>query len=367
MIARRSLLALLIAVVPALATEPDQAPAYRTEKVRRDNVEVVVRAPGTVQPEEVVEVAARAGGVVTKVRADFNARVEEGAVLAELDDTLARAHVDQTRAALRLARAGADMAVIKQGQADRDWKRVQVLLPKGAVPQVEVELARAALDAARAGIDLARAEAQLAEANVKEAEAQLDATRVRSPIVGVVIDRRFNVGQALPANGPSPSLFLIARDLRRVQVWATVGETDIPQVHPDQPARFKVAAHPKLMFAAKVTQVRLNAAQEKNAVRYTVVLTADNPDGKLLPHLSADVEIVTGQRKALLVPRTALAWSPAAGGAAPLPAAAERFVWVLDKGEPRRVKVRQVAAHEDAVEVESADLEEGAEVIVGDK
>jgi HlyD family secretion protein len=364
---RRSLLALVVAAAPALCTEPGQAPAYRTEKVRRDSVDVVVRAPATVQPEEVVEVAARTASVVTKVHADFNARVEEGTLLAELDDILARAHLEQTRAALRLARAGVDMALIKQGQADRDWKRVLVLLPKGAAPAAEVELARAELDAARTGIELARAEAQLAEANLKEAQAQLDATRVRSPIAGVVIDRRVNVGQAVGGNGPSPSLFLIARDLRRVQVWAAVGETDVPQVRADQPARFKVAAHPKLMFAAKVAQVRLNAIQEKNFVRYPVVLTADNPDGKLLPYLTADVEIVTGQRKALRVPRAALAWSPAAGGAAPLPAATERSVWVLHKGEPQRVKVRQVAVHEDEAEVESANLEEGAEVIVGDK
>jgi HlyD family secretion protein len=292
----RLLALVLIAVSVTAGAVPGQLPAdERPPKAGGGNADAIVRAPGTVQPEEVVEVAARVSGAVTKIHADFNAKVEDGTMLAELDDTLARAHFERTRAALRLARTNLDAAGTQQGHADHEWKQVQTLLAKGAVSPGEAEQARAALDAARSAAELARAEVQLAEANLKEAQAQLDATHIHSPIKGVVIDRRFNVGQAVGTIVHSPSLFLIAKDLRRVQVWATVGEKDIPKVRPGQPARFRVAAFPGQEFAAKVTQVRLNAALEKKGVGYTVVLSADNADGKLLPYLSADVEIVVGQ------------------------------------------------------------------------
>jgi HlyD family secretion protein len=359
----RLLALVLIAVSITPGAVPGQLPADdRTAKAGRGNLDVIVRAPGTVQPVEVVEVAARVSGTVTRIHADFNAKVEEGTLLAELDDTLARAHFERTRAALRLTRASLDLAVTQQSHADRDWKQVQTLLAKGAVSPGEAEQARAALDAARSAAELARAEVQLADANLKEAQAQLDATHIRSPLKGVVIDRRFNVGQAVGTIVHSPSLFLIARDLRRVQVWATVGENDIAKVRPGQPARFRVAAFPKQVFAAKVTQVRLNAALEKNAVRYTVVLTADNPDGTLLPYLSADVEIVIGQRSSLLVPRGALEYSRK-----DVPGAGNPSVWVLKEGKEHRTELQRGAAHCDWVEADSADLEEGAEVIVGKK
>ena len=145
------------------------------------------------------------------------------------------------------------------------------------------------------------------------ARTNLGYTTIKSPVRGVIIDRRVNIGQTVVASLNAPSLFLIAKDLRRMQVWASVNEADIGHIRLDMPVRFTVDAYAGETFHGKVTQIRMNATMTQNVVTYTVVVTTDNSNGKLLPYLTANVQFEMDQRSdVLLVPNAALRWKPQA-------------------------------------------------------
>lgn len=219
------------------------------------------------------------------------------------------------------------------------------------------------------------------EAALRQAEINLGYTTIRSPVKGVIVDRRVNVGQTVVASLNAPSLFLIAKDLRRVQVWASVNEADIGRIRVRQAARFTVDAFPGDEFAGEVAQIRLNATMTQNVVTYTVVVSVDNSSGRLLPYLTANVRFAIEHRAdALLVPSAALRWQPAPGQAPPaeLPpkpetgapevsAASERgTVWVADGRSVRPVAVRIGLSDGLATEIAAGDLRESDRVVVGE-
>src|SRR5215831_2594864 len=139
-----------------------------------------------------------------------------------------------------------------------------------------------------------------------------------SPVKGIIIDRRVNIGQTVVSSLSTPSLFLIAKDLTRIQVWVSVNEADIGNVHPGQPVTFTIDAFPNQVFHGQITNIRLNATMTQNVVTYTVAVTTDNADGKLLPYLTANVRFVTGSRhNVLVVPNAALRWQPQSNQIAP--------------------------------------------------
>ncbi len=151
----------------------------------------------------------------------------------------------------------------------------------------------------------------MAKANLEEAEANLGYTTIRSPVKGVILDRRVNIGQTVVASLNAPSLFLIAKDLSRMEIWASVNETDIGSIHPGQRVRFTVGTFPGEKFEGKVSQIRLNASMVQNVVTYTVVVSVDNTSGRLMPYLTARLEFeVEGRKGVLLVPKAALRWQP---------------------------------------------------------
>jgi HlyD family secretion protein len=231
-----------------------------------------VRATGTIEPEEIVDVGAQVSGTITSLGADldspgktidYGSRVEAGTVLARIDDALYQAQVEETQAGVKGAEA--------------QWAVAEV----GAIGSGIRDVVKA---------DLAKAQAVLKQAKIK-----LAYTVIMSPIKGVVIDRRVNVGQNVgPTPVPGSSLFLIASDFRKLQVWVSVPEKHISRIKVGMPATFTVDAIPKAVFQGRVSQIRLNAQMTQNVVTYTVVVTTDNSDGKLLPYLTANVEFHTG-------------------------------------------------------------------------
>ena len=230
---------------------------------------------------------------------------------------------------------------------------------------------------------IAEAEIMQAKAAVEMAQLNLEYTKIISPVDGVVIDRRVNVGQIVVAGLNAPSLFLIARDLKKLEIWASVNEADIAQVQVGQNAQFTVAALPERTFQAKVSQVRLNAQMTQNVVTYTVVVSVDNPDGKLLPYMTADVQFETARHVgALMVPNAALRWRPQSEWIAPdardkaadvaKPAGSERSdakvasrrVWVRDGKFVRPIDVKLGPTDGATTEIRAGDLNEGDEVVV---
>ena len=281
-------------------------------------------------------------------------------------------------------------AQAKLGQARQDWDRAQKLGPSEALAPSAYDQYKAAFEIAQANLAVARAAVAQAQAALNRAQRNLGYCTIKSPVKGVIIDRRVNIGQTVVASLNAPSLFLIAKDLKRIQVWVSVNEADIGNIHPGQPVTFTVDAFPGQMFHGQVGKVRLNASMTQNVVTYTVEVNTDNADGKLLPYLTANVQFITGRRENVLtVPNAALRWVPRADQIAPefarttdgerapesgfhrqhrrIPPKRNETLWVAQGNFVRPVKVKTGLTDGTLTEVEGADLSEGMNVVVGEQ
>jgi HlyD family secretion protein len=394
-------------------------PKLRTALVRRDDLVATVTATGTIEPEEVVDVGAQVVGMIkefgrdprdTSRPIDFLSTVEEGTVLARIDDAIYRARVekataavdqaqaavDQARANLRRSEADVLQAKAKLLQAERDWRRAQRLGPSQAMSQADVDAAQAAYEVSQsnlsvteativqnqAAVRLAEKATGVARADLKEAQQNLDYTVIRSPVKGVIVDRRVDVGQTVVSSLNAPSLFLIAKDLKRLQVWASVNEADVGRIRQGQSVRFTVDAFPDDVFQGKASQVRLNATMTQNVVTYTVVVETENRDERLLPYLTANLHFEVGRRQgAVLVPNAALRWQPQAQQVAAdvrqayaQPQAEQEkksrdhgVVWLEENGYVRPTEVRLGLSDGLQTEIIGGELLEGQRVVVGEE
>ncbi|MDD3581653.1 MAG: efflux RND transporter periplasmic adaptor subunit [Desulfobacca sp.] len=306
--------------------------AFLTVKVGQGDLRAVISATGTVEPEEVIDVGAQVAGKIVAFGqdkdgqpVDYGSLVEVGTVLAQIDDALYAAEAAQARAGLQHAksdlqsvRANLKQLKAKLVQARLEWQRAQKLGPSDALSQSDFDAARSAFEVALANYDvgqaaIAKAEdaVALAAATLRRADQNLSYCTIKSPVKGVIIDRRVNIGQTVVASLSAPSLFLLAKDLKRLQIWASVNEADIGNIHPGQPVTFTVDAYPGVVFTGEVRKVRYNATMTQNVVTYIVEVTTDNPDGKLLPYLTANVKFLVCERRGVLkVPNAALRWKP---------------------------------------------------------
>jgi HlyD family secretion protein len=299
--------------------------AYRTAALTRGDLLVAVGASGTIEPEEIVDVGAQ---VVGRIRhfgtaphdpgktIDYGTLVEEGTVLAQIDETMYKALVEQADADLKRAQAEMVRYQAQMVRAKADWDRAQEL--KDSIPTSDYDRFEAEFEMAKANLQVGDAGIMQAEAALKQARANLDFTTIKSPIRGIVLDRRVNVGQTVVAGLNAPSLFLLAKDLGRLEIWASINEADISSVRQGQPVQFTVDAYPGTTFHGTVMQIRLNASMTQNVVTYTVVVGTSNPDGKLLPYMTANLRFEVARRDgALLVPNQALHWRPSPRQMAP--------------------------------------------------
>ncbi|MFZ5776509.1 MAG: efflux RND transporter periplasmic adaptor subunit [Thermodesulfobacteriota bacterium] len=378
--------------------------SWRTAAVVRDDLQVSINATGTVEPEEVIDVGAQVAGRIVAFGADargggvdYGSPVEEGTVLARIDDSLYAAEAAQAEAQLAAARANLERvrADLKQFEAkarlaERDWQRASRLGPSEALSQANYDAFQSAVESARANLAVGKATVSQAEATVKQNDAALRRARrnlgyctITSPVRGVIIDRRVNIGQTVVASLNAPSLFLIAKDLKRIQVWVAVNEADIGRIRSGLPVRFTVDAFPGEIFRGEVGKIRLNAAMTQNVVTYTVEIITDNSSGRLLPYLTANVEFELERRPGvLLVPNAALRWSPPeerAGGGQGREGGARKgvgagpadkkpgsgTVWVLEGKKLRPLPVQVGPSDGMRTEVRGDGLGEGMLVVTG--
>ncbi|HQJ09544.1 MAG TPA: efflux RND transporter periplasmic adaptor subunit [Deltaproteobacteria bacterium] len=310
----------------------EAASDYRTVQVRRGDLVETISATGTVEPEDLIDVGAQVAGRIVEFgkdrqgrEIDYGSEVEAGMILARIDDTVYRADLNQAEAGLSSAKANlertkADLEQLKakNDQAQNDWERGRKLGPSDALSQSSYDGYRSAADVAKAALEMGKAAIKQAEAGVAQAQADLNRAKqnlsyctIVSPIKGVIIDRRVNIGQTVVASLNAPSLFLIAKDLKQVQVWVAVNEADIGSIHPGQKVTFTVDAYPDERFEGRVGKIRLNASMTQNVVTYTVEVVTDNSSGRLLPYLTANLRFETKRSdNALIVPNQALKWSP---------------------------------------------------------
>ena len=282
------------------AAEDEQAPAaerYRTVAVETGRIVQNVSATGTLNPVVLVNVGTQISGRIRRVLVDFNQPVKAGELLAELDPSLIEAQIAQLEANLREMRT-------QQSVAQRKLERSEGLATKGFISTAQVEDDRQA-------VELAQARVLAIEAQIARERTNLAYTSIRSPIDGVVIARSVDVGQTVAASFQTPTLFLIARDLRDMQIDTNVAEADVAQLRIGMVARFRVDALGEREFTASVRQIRLNPKIEQNVVTYNVVLATRNNEALLLPGMTANVRIEIARRDNVLrVPNLALRFRP---------------------------------------------------------
>jgi HlyD family secretion protein len=409
---RRGALVVILAAVAAggatwyLRPGNGHSVVLRMATVKRGDLAATISATGTIEPEEVVDVGAQVAGQILVFgkdkqgkTIDYGSAVEEGTVLAQIDDSLyaadaaqAKAQVEQARAAVQ--RAEADLGQMRANlfKAESDWARARKLGPSEALSQSDFDAAQSAFEVAKANLAVgeaaiaqAKGSVNQAEASLKKAQRNLSYCTIRSPVKGIIIDRRVNIGQTVVASLNAPSLFLIAKDLKRLQVWVSVNEADIGNIHPGQPVAFTVDAYPGQVFKGEVGKIRLNATMTQNVVTYTVEVITDNSNGMLLPYLTANAKFSTSERHNVpLVPNSALRWTPRPEQVAPGsvqgegtrqrprggPAKEEGssgVVWIPEDKFVRPVPVRVGLSDGASTEVQSDELKEGTQVVIGEQ
>jgi len=296
-----------------------------TQAAETGNIRRSVAASGSVRALVTVEVGSQLSGQISELYVDFNDTVEEGQLIAQLDPQTYETRVReaeatrQTAAAnLALQRASYARVQATTRTARLEFERTEALASRGNASQAALDNARAAYDAAEAELGVAAAQITNAEATLQQREAtlagariDLERTSIRAPINGIVVDRAVDEGQTVAASLSAPTLFTIAQDLSQVQIDAQIDEADIGQIRTGQPVRFTVDAYPELDLRGEVEQIRLAPEILTNVVTYTVVISAANPGQRLLPGMTANMDIVTGERTdVLLVPNSALRFRP---------------------------------------------------------
>ena len=274
----------------------DKELVIRTYVVEDYTVENTVTATGTIQPLEQVEVGTQVSGEIDKIFVDYNSVVKKGQLLAELDKSNLLENLRQAEASVRSAESELEYS-------KTSFERTKHLYEAKAATQI-------AYDESRNSLVKAETSLQNAVSNLDKAKVNLGYAEIYSPIDGVVLSREVEVGQTVAASYSTPTLFTIAHDLTQMKVEADVDEADIGQVQVGQKVTFSVDAYIDDVFYGEVQQIRLQPTTTNNVVTYTVIITAHNPDLKLLPGMTASVTIVTEEETGLAIPTEALSFRP---------------------------------------------------------
>jgi HlyD family secretion protein len=272
-------------------------PEYKTEPITRGDLIQVVTATGQLNPRTNVDVGCQVSGIIKKIYVDFNSPVTNHQIIAQLDPITYQTLVEQAAADLANAKAGLELAKANE-------ERSTILFTNRIVAQADQ-------DTAVANYHQADAQVQLKQAALSQAQANLAYTTIYSPVDGIVLSRNVDVGQTVAASLSSPTLFMIANDLTKMQIDALVSEADIGGVETNQTVNFTVDAFPTRTFQGTVVQIRNAAQTNQNVITYDTVIGVENSDMKLRPGMTANVSIVTAQRNsALKIPNGALRFHP---------------------------------------------------------
>jgi len=390
---------------------------FRTIKVERGEISTTVTATGTINPVTTVLVGSQVSGTIKALSADFNSRVKEGQIIAQIDPAIFQAQVDQAKANVLNAQASllnaqsnlqsAQANVAKSQVAVVDTKRTlernRPLMERNVIAQATMDIAQTNYDSAVAQEEAAKAQLESAKAQVESAKAQIEQTKaalklaetnlryttIRSPVHGTVISRNVDVGQTVAASLQAPTLFTIAKDLTQMQVDANVSEADIGRVAVGQEASFTVDAYPERMFRGRISEIRNAPMTIQNVVTYDVVHQVDNKDLKLKPGMTANVSILVAHKEGVLkITNAALRFRPEfakreetgekrkgdlskgqqSSGSARSSQGEGKLtgrVWILSpEGKPKPIPVVLGISNGTFSEVVSGDLREGTEVIV---
>ncbi len=343
---------------------------YITTPATKGDVVRAIVATGTVNPVATVQVGTYVSGPIQSIECDYNTKVKAGQLCAKIDPRPYQEAVDQAKANLASAQAQLQKDQASLAYAKTNYARDRGLVGRGIVSQDAVDNDKSVYDQGMAQVTLDEASVLQHQAALQAAQVNLDYTDIVSPVDGTVVARNVDVGQTVAASFQTPTLFLIAQDLTKMQVDTNVSESDIGRVRVGQPASFTVLAFPNTTFQGQVSQVREAPITVQNVVTYDAVISVSNPKLLLLPGMTANVRIITEERKeVLLVPLQALRFEPqglppAGAAAAAKPEGSQ--VWVLRDGRPVSVPVTLGLNDGTAVQITGGDLKSGDPVIVGE-
>jgi HlyD family secretion protein len=274
-----------------------EAPKFQATVIGRGDLVQMVTAAGALNPVTNVQVGSQISGQILKINVDFNSKVKAGDIVAEIDPATYRTRLLQNEADLASARASLQLAEVNARRAEELFKNKLI--------------SQAEYDTTIANLTQAQAQVQTREAQVNSTKVDLARCTIYAPIDGIVIDRKVDVGQTVAASLNAPLLFMIANDLTKMQINASVAEADIGSVEVGQDVKFSVDAFPGRDFTGKVIQVRNAAQMVQNVVSYDTIIEVENLDGKLKPGMTANVQILTAQKKGVIrVPNSALRFRP---------------------------------------------------------
>jgi HlyD family secretion protein len=288
-------------------------PQVMTAQVTRGDIVDTVGATGTLEAVTTVQVGTQVSGTVQALYADFNSIVRKGQVIARLDPSLIQTQIEQQQA--NVARAQAEMERLRVSLEDARVKlaRARDLSSRSLIPKTELETAEVNVRSGEAQLRSAQAGLTQARANLNQMQVNLNHTVIHAPIDGIVISRNVDVGQTVAASMQAPTLYLLAADLTKMKVNANIDEADVGRIRPGQAVRFRVDAYPTDEFLGKVSQIRLQPVVVQNVVTYATVIDVPNPELKLKPGMTANVNIEIARRPNVVrVPTMALRFRPTA-------------------------------------------------------
>jgi HlyD family secretion protein len=370
-------------------------PQYVTVEATQGDIERSVNVTGSINPRVTVQVGSYVSGTVKSLFCDFNTEVKAGQICAKIDPSTFQVVVDQNSAQLNSSRAQLRKDESALVYAKAVFNRDTALLPDGIVTQEVVDNDKNVATQATAQVDLDKAAIVAQQASLKSAVVNLGYTNIVSPVTGTVLTRNVDVGQTVASSLQTPTLFLIGKDLTKMQVDANVSEADVGRIKVDQDVTFSVQAYPDEPFEGRVKQVRRGPITVQNVVTYDVVVTVDNPELLLFPGMTADAEIITDVHKDVLrIPLAALRFTPerithggdsshargssrAGGGGrndnharqsdkSDSPSKKHSRVWVLRDGIPHPIWIATGLDNGELIEVLSGELKPGDQVIVSE-
>lgn len=352
----------LIILIPAFKAK--SAPKYEVSKLEKKQIIQMVEASGTINPVKTVSIGSQVSGMIKSLYVDFNSKVKQGQLLAEIDPSLFQAQVDQAKGSL-----GAAVANYKKSQSqlvydEANYKRYKELYKKNYVSKNDLDLAFANYKEDVADVHAKAAAIDNTKATLQNNLTNLRYTKIISPVNGVVVSRAVDVGQTVAASFQTPTLFTVAQDLKKMQIEVSVSEADIGKVKVGQDAEYSLDGYPNEVFKGKVTQVRLASTTVSNVVTYTVVVSVNNKDEILKPGMTANVSIIVGKKEdALCVDNAAMRFTPAEI------TKGKKFktqgIWVLRNNKPERITIKTGITDSDFTEVISNELKDGDDVIIG--
>lgn len=337
---------------------------FSTVPVSRGAITRSVVATGTVNPELTIIVGTYVSGVIQELYCDYNTQVKRGQVCAKIDPRPYQSVVNESKANLAVGKAQLLKDQASLAYAKVNYERNRLLAEKNAVSQDVADNAKNLYDQAQAQITFDQATIEQRQAELDSAQVNLDYTNIVSPVDGTVVSRSVTMGQTVAASFQTPTLFLIASDLKKMEVDTNVSESDIGDLREGNPSSFTVDAFPNRTFEGKVSQIRQSPQTIQNVVTFDVVVSVDNSDLALRPGMTAATRIVTDERNDVIrVPSQALRYMPSGTQGQ----GTQARVWVLRAGKPEAVSVELGLDDDSFVEIVNGKLNPGDPVIIAEQ